>query len=181
MQKQLPEAVRATSSTCLVFSDFQKLTIQQLEEVCKWLMSRVVMFSGNIAECIKSDTHLFQLTADGTALTLHQNWLQSLKVTCGIYCDQFPAELRCLLDTNIACARTHTCTHTHTHTHTHSLHAWSEHCSSQRSCDGASKPFLGASRGFCIVPHDECLHCRIATMKEMSTPGGWSRVQTQRG
>ncbi len=93
MQKQLPESVCASLSICIVSCDFEKLTTQQLEEVCTWLTSRVVMFSGNIDGCIRSDTHQFQLTADGTALTVHSNWLQSLKVTCSICWDDFLAEV----------------------------------------------------------------------------------------
>lgn len=115
MQKQLPESVRATSSTCMVFSNFQKLTIRQLKEVCKWLTSRVFMFSGNIAECVKSDTHQFQLTADGTALTVHQNWLQSLKVTRSSHCDQFQLSCDVCLTSTL---HVRTPTHAHPHSHT---------------------------------------------------------------
>ncbi|KAL0020066.1 hypothetical protein WJX79_000254 [Trebouxia sp. C0005] len=79
MQQQLPELVGASPFTCMVSSDLQKLNTQQLDEVCTWLMSRVVMFSGNIEGCIKSDTRQFQLTPNGRALTVHQSWLQTLK------------------------------------------------------------------------------------------------------
>ncbi|DBA74631.1 TPA: hypothetical protein ACH3X2_009414 [Trebouxia sp. C0005] len=79
MQQQLLELVSASPFTCMVSSDLQKLNTQQLDEVCTWLMSRVVMFSGNIEGCIKSDTRQFQLTPNGRALTVHQSWLQTLK------------------------------------------------------------------------------------------------------
>lgn len=46
--EQLPESVRETSSQRMAFSDLTALTPQQLDDVCKWLLSRVVMFSGDM-------------------------------------------------------------------------------------------------------------------------------------
>ena len=51
--EQLPESVRETTSKCVAFSDLTLLTTQQLDDVCKWLLSRVVMFSGNLYDCVR--------------------------------------------------------------------------------------------------------------------------------
>ena len=89
MIEQLPEAVCETFSQSLAFSDFQKLTTQQLDYVCKWLTSRVYMFCSNITDCVNIDLRKkFDLvgTADGNALMVYEGWQRFLKVTDITHC-----------------------------------------------------------------------------------------------
>ena len=82
LQEELGQSTCLSTSYCLAMTDFFKLTKAQLEDVCRWLTSRLVIFSGNITGCIKDNTRFFQATADGTAVTLGDAWLQYLQVSC---------------------------------------------------------------------------------------------------
>ncbi len=74
----------------MAFSDLTALTPQQLDDVCKWLLSRVVMFSGDIYDCAALNlSRKFDLvgTVGGYALMVNTDWRQFLKVTCITHCD----------------------------------------------------------------------------------------------
>ena len=81
LQEELGQST-CLSTYCLAMTDFYKLTKAQLEDVCRWLTSRLVIFSGNITGCIKDNARFFQATADGTDVTLGDAWLQNLQVRC---------------------------------------------------------------------------------------------------
>lgn len=84
--EQQPESACETSSHFLAFSDFQKLTTQQLDDVCTWL---TYMFCSSITDCVNIDLREksdLVGTADGNALMVYEGWRRFLKVTGITHC-----------------------------------------------------------------------------------------------
>ncbi|KAL6765006.1 hypothetical protein V8C86DRAFT_2467238 [Haematococcus lacustris] len=87
----LPEEQRDTTKGDLGFEDFEKILPDDLSHIVEWLTEKVDALSTRLkAEPAKpgeeledeenmGDTDLWQLTADGSALTVNSRWLQHLQ------------------------------------------------------------------------------------------------------